>query len=869
MEATLKLKQAVRSYKEGKAEAFTPLYEESSKYVYTCIYKVMNGNDNAQDIISDMMQDTYVEISKSIAQLDNEERFLQWAGIIATRKCYAYLKKNKKYVLLNEEDNTFDNLSDSESIIPEEVMQDREKQRLVREIIDTQLTEMQKLCIIAYYYNEQKQSEIAKELGIPENTVKTNLSRAKARIKDGVLDLEKNKGTKLYSVAPFLLLLFREDVQAAMVPKAVTSSVMSAASISAVSASASAGAGSTGATSLFGKIAAASVKAKIIGAAVAVGVTGVIGGTMFKTDKQDDSWESKYKGYLLSEENVDGFDLNDFDGDGEPELIVYDEQHKGISLYGNRLKSGITTDNTAGSITHDNDVYGYVDDKFVIIGIQKWDTDNGVYETPYYYQYEYNNHKFERTESLIAGYTTMVNTGEVTLHYKETEKGGTQEEVVTEDAVNRINSIWLQMTPVEFTEIEEEAIDERIEEFKKNGNRPAKGNANADALQIVEPEWEIATQEQEVEVSAEEQEAFRILAQFLTATRWGENLSGQEIVPNKQNTCDFIGWLSNENFEYNGWQYDKYLPARIAQDTYPKAFSEQEIKAYVKNVFGIELGAITSNWLQQSDGLYIPMDAQYSSSDKCIIEKVSAKGNTYTVTGTDAFGEYPDIDSTEPVYIANYRFTMILEKSENSPFGYVVKSISYTEAELSGEDRESAAQNLLADILLYPSQHMEYYPAEADVSNMWFALADINGDGREEVLLGDDYSFESPNRIINILAVTENGVEDLNGQDVYGRLQEWELYDNGILKTELGMGDNDTYFWNLNTREMWEAYTGIMAPGGSTAEDRTGVKFVQTPEHREIEGEEAVSLLRELSSGTPMPIQWYQTTAENVAAYIR
>lgn len=265
MESTLKLKQAVKDYQKGKAEAFTTLYEESSKYIYTCIYNVMHDNDNAQDVIADIMQETYLEVSRNIKQLENEEKFLSWAGKIANRKCYAYLKKNKKYVLLNEEDDTLDNFSDSESIIPEDVMQDKEKQRLVRKIIETQLTEMQKLCIVAYYYNEQKQSEIAQELGIPENTVKTNLSRAKAKIKEGVLDLEKKEGTKLYSVAPLLLLLFKEDVQAASVPEGISQNILSA----------SAG---TAAKGVIGKIASASLKTKIIASIVAAGV---IGGTVF------------------------------------------------------------------------------------------------------------------------------------------------------------------------------------------------------------------------------------------------------------------------------------------------------------------------------------------------------------------------------------------------------------------------------------------------------------------------------------------------------------------------------------------------------------------------------------------------------------
>ena len=86
MVPTEKLRQAVSAYKNGDAQAFTLLYQESDKYIYTCIYKVMQGNDNAADMISDIMQDAYVEISKSIRQLENEDCFLQWAGMIATRK---------------------------------------------------------------------------------------------------------------------------------------------------------------------------------------------------------------------------------------------------------------------------------------------------------------------------------------------------------------------------------------------------------------------------------------------------------------------------------------------------------------------------------------------------------------------------------------------------------------------------------------------------------------------------------------------------------------------------------------------------------------------------------------------------------------
>lgn len=268
MEPTKELRQAVSDYRAGTADAFTAIYEGSNRYIYTCIHKVMAGNDNEQDIISDIMQDTYVEISRSIQKLDKEGSFLLWAGAIATRKCYAYLRKNKKCVLLDGDD-TLENLADDDNIIPEEIMQDREKQRLLREIIDTQLTEMQRLCIVAYYYNEQKQSEIARELGLPENTVKTYLSRAKAKIRDGVLVTEKKQGIRLHAIAPLLAVMFKEDVSACEIPEEVSRKMASAIPRLA------------GKKGMAGKIASVSVKAKIAAGTAAVVALCVIVGVVY------------------------------------------------------------------------------------------------------------------------------------------------------------------------------------------------------------------------------------------------------------------------------------------------------------------------------------------------------------------------------------------------------------------------------------------------------------------------------------------------------------------------------------------------------------------------------------------------------------
>ena len=200
--------------------------------------------------------------------------------MIATRKCYAYIKQNKKYVLLDEENDTFDTLADDDNLIPESIVQDREKQRLLRDILETELTEMQKLCILGFYYNGQKQADIARELGIPENTVKTNLSRAKAKMKEGILGIEKRDGIRLHSVAPFLLLLFTEDVQATAVPLELSQSVLTTVSGVAGTTASVAGATATGTTATGTTVAGTTAKVVVSNRKG--------GGTIIKS--QNDRW---------------------------------------------------------------------------------------------------------------------------------------------------------------------------------------------------------------------------------------------------------------------------------------------------------------------------------------------------------------------------------------------------------------------------------------------------------------------------------------------------------------------------------------------------------------------------------------------------
>lgn len=89
---------------------------------------------------------------------------------------------------------------------PEMAMDQQEAKRLVMEILD-HLPEDQRVVIGMFYYEEMSVKDIAQTLGVSENTVKSRLSYGRKKIKEQVMDLEK-RGTKLYSVAPFVFFLY-------------------------------------------------------------------------------------------------------------------------------------------------------------------------------------------------------------------------------------------------------------------------------------------------------------------------------------------------------------------------------------------------------------------------------------------------------------------------------------------------------------------------------------------------------------------------------------------------------------------------------------------------------------------------------------
>ena len=200
----------IEKAKRNDQEAISELYWYSSSELLRVV-KVMVKDD---DTVNDILQDTYIKAFARLDQLQNPERLIPWLKVIANNTAKDWLKK-KKLILFSEMSNQegMDGLSFVETrestdidVNPEMAADEKEVQRLVMEILD-QLPEDQRMVVGMFYYEEMPVKDIAETLGVSENTVKSRLVYARKKVKEQVLELEK-QGTKLYTVAPFVFFLY-------------------------------------------------------------------------------------------------------------------------------------------------------------------------------------------------------------------------------------------------------------------------------------------------------------------------------------------------------------------------------------------------------------------------------------------------------------------------------------------------------------------------------------------------------------------------------------------------------------------------------------------------------------------------------------
>ena len=260
------LRQVVTAAQKGDAKAMETLFQNYYNDVYYFALKTVKD----QELACDITQETFVEIIRTLGELQAPEAFVTWMRQITYHQCTRYFKKKKDVQVEEDEDgnSVFDALVEEHAeFIPDAALDQAEFRKTVLEMLDT-LSEEQRSAVLLYYFDELPVGEIARIQGVSEGTVKSRLNYARKTLKKSVEDYEKKTGVKLHSVGilPLLLWLFQG-----------TKTVMPAASVKVVAGGVAAATG----VSVGGAAAATAAAGTAIGAKIVAGVlaaTLVVGG---------------------------------------------------------------------------------------------------------------------------------------------------------------------------------------------------------------------------------------------------------------------------------------------------------------------------------------------------------------------------------------------------------------------------------------------------------------------------------------------------------------------------------------------------------------------------------------------------------------
>ncbi|TCZ77040.1 sigma-70 family RNA polymerase sigma factor [Paenibacillus albiflavus] len=173
--------ELVRAAQSGDREALITLLRDIETHVYRTAYYVLN---NEQDAL-DATQEALIRIYTKIGSYEEKALFKTWVQRIVTNICIDKFRKNKPTISIEESDPYLTYNQDVE----EEVMT-MYLAKDVREAID-KLPEHHRTVIVLRYLQDFSYNEIAESLGLPLNTVKSYLFRARQQLQSLLQEYQK------------------------------------------------------------------------------------------------------------------------------------------------------------------------------------------------------------------------------------------------------------------------------------------------------------------------------------------------------------------------------------------------------------------------------------------------------------------------------------------------------------------------------------------------------------------------------------------------------------------------------------------------------------------------------------------------------
>jgi len=178
-ETDILIKRALK----GDMSAYRAIIVQNQKLVVSLVYKMVQQKEDREDLC----QEIFIKVYEKLGSFRFQSKLSTWIANIAFNHCANFLKK-RKLPLLNDmynEDNEEHDVASYEKH-PEQKMMSKELYAHLNKSMQS-LSVIQKTVTQLFHFNEFSLEEIAAITGLPVNTVKSHLFRARAILKTEML----------------------------------------------------------------------------------------------------------------------------------------------------------------------------------------------------------------------------------------------------------------------------------------------------------------------------------------------------------------------------------------------------------------------------------------------------------------------------------------------------------------------------------------------------------------------------------------------------------------------------------------------------------------------------------------------------------
>jgi len=171
----------------GDQIAYRQIYQIHEKAVRSRVSAYFKWKADVDDVVSETFQKAFL----NLGSFDTSREFRPWLFTIATRTALDHLdsikrEDQKKEGFLHRNTDSGDGSDSITDVSPEEeIISDENHERLMA-FMD-ELSPLYKEVMIKYMIEELEYEEIAKELDLPLNTVRTRIRRGKQQLSEMML----------------------------------------------------------------------------------------------------------------------------------------------------------------------------------------------------------------------------------------------------------------------------------------------------------------------------------------------------------------------------------------------------------------------------------------------------------------------------------------------------------------------------------------------------------------------------------------------------------------------------------------------------------------------------------------------------------